>query len=79
MKLYIIEQKTTFVVAAESYDEAYDMMDDCELDFSVWDSQTLSVANKNNVSESWANLQPSNIHDGKTLRDIAPELFKDIK
>ena len=76
MKLYIIERKATFVVAAENYEEAFDLMDDCELEFSVWDSETLSIANTINVSESWAEMQPSNLHDGTTIRSIAPELFK---
>jgi hypothetical protein len=76
MKLFIYERRETYVIAAEDHSKAFEICSDLESDSYISESTRLSDATVLNVSNQWANLEPSNLFDGqKTLKDIAPDLF----
>ena len=77
MKLFVVERRETLVIAAESYQDALDARIDIDsYGAEVFESETMREATPENVSQQWANLEPSNLFDGTKLKDIAPELFK---
>ena len=76
MKLFVVKRRETFVIAAESYQDALEARIDLDgYGTEVFESETMREATPETVSRQWANLEPSNLLDGTKLKDIAPELF----
>jgi hypothetical protein len=76
MKLFVVERRETFVIAAQSYEEALEIRDEIDsYGTEVFESETMREATLQNISKQWASMEPSNLFDGTKLKDIAPELF----
>jgi len=77
MKLFVVERRETFVIAADSYQDALDARTGIDsYGTEVFESETMREAAPETVSQQSANMEPSNLFDGTKLKDIAPELFK---
>lgn len=75
-KLFIVEVRQTYVIEASDYDEAFEELSDIDrIDSCVWEYEKMSEATPENISRHWANLSPSNKHDGRKIKDVSPELF----
>jgi hypothetical protein len=77
-KLFVVEVRKTYVIEAADYDEAFEELSDIDrIDSYVWENEQMSEATPENTSRHWANLSPSNKHDGRKLKDISPKLFRE--
>lgn len=75
-KLFVVECRSTYVIEADDYDSAYEELQEIDrYGTEVFESEMIREATPSNVSRHWATCEPSNKFDGRTLKDIAPELF----
>lgn len=77
-KLFVVEVRKTYVIEAADHDEAFEEFGEIDLiDSFVWEHEQMREATPENISRHWGNLSPSNKYDGRKIKDVCPELFRE--